>query len=46
MEILFLKKLGSLLRRSRFDKELDEEMCFHRGPHGTRPCGSLAMRRG
>src|SRR5271155_3430558 len=30
MEILFLKKLGSLLRRSRFDKELDEEMCFHR----------------
>ena len=30
MKVLFLKKLGSLLRRSRFDKELDEEMCFHR----------------
>ena len=30
MEALFLKKLGSLLRRRRFDKELDEEMCFHR----------------
>ena len=30
MEVLFLKKLGSLLRRRRFDKELDEEMCFHR----------------
>jgi len=30
MKVLFLKKLGSLLRRSRFDKELDEEMGFHR----------------
>ena len=30
MKVLFLKKLGSLLRRRRFDKELDEEMCFHR----------------
>src|SRR5271169_1112117 len=30
MKVLFLKKLGSWLRRSRFDKELDEEMRFHR----------------
>jgi predicted permease len=30
MEVLFLKKLGSLLRRRRFGKELDEEMDFHR----------------
>ena len=30
MKVLFLKKLGSLLRRSRFDKELDEEIGFHR----------------
>jgi len=30
MEVLFLKKLGALLRRRRFGKELDEEMGFHR----------------
>jgi predicted permease len=30
MEVLFLKKLGSLLRRRRFGEELDEEMSFHR----------------
>src|SRR5580658_5874704 len=28
--VRFLKKLGSLLRRQRFDNELDEEMGFHR----------------
>src|ERR1700691_4547974 len=30
MGVLFLKKLGSLLRRTRFGNELDEEMGFHR----------------
>jgi predicted permease len=30
MQVLFLKRLGLLLRRRRFGKEFDEEMDFHR----------------